>query len=99
VPPTVLAQSKQRFACIVARRDAEQTPLVPSRLLFTGPDDETIARASQWAKGSASIAPIPASGPDRTSPFEVPRPINACRKVHITGCEIFLHHPKDGGSS
>ena len=20
-------------------------------------------------------------------------------KVHITGCEIFLHHPKDGGSS
>lgn len=20
-------------------------------------------------------------------------------KVHITGCEVFLHHPKDGGSS
>jgi hypothetical protein len=20
-------------------------------------------------------------------------------KVHVTGCEIFLHHPKDGGSS
>ncbi len=20
-------------------------------------------------------------------------------EVHITGCEIFLHHPKDGGSS
>jgi hypothetical protein len=20
-------------------------------------------------------------------------------KVHITGCEIFIHHPKDGGSS
>ncbi len=20
-------------------------------------------------------------------------------RVHITGCEIFLHHPKDGGSS
>jgi hypothetical protein len=21
------------------------------------------------------------------------------KDVHITGCEIFLHHPKDGGSS
>ena len=20
-------------------------------------------------------------------------------RIHITGCEIFLHHPKDGGSS
>jgi hypothetical protein len=20
-------------------------------------------------------------------------------KIHVTGCEIFLHHPKDGGSS
>lgn len=27
----------------------------------------------------------------------VPLPDNG--KVHITGCEIFLHHPKDGGSS
>ena len=55
-------------------------PLVPSRLLFTGPDAETIARASRWAKGVGSTAPIPASGPDRTSPFEVPRPIKASRK-------------------
>ena len=77
---TVLAQSKQRFACIVARRDAEQNPLVPSRLLFTGPDAETIARARSWAKGVGADVPIPASGPDRTSPFEVPRPIKACRK-------------------
>ncbi len=27
----------------------------------------------------------------------VPLPDNG--KVHVTGCEIFLHHPKDGGSS
>src|SRR5690349_10785924 len=27
----------------------------------------------------------------------MPLPDNG--KVHITGCEIFLHHPKDGGSS
>lgn len=27
----------------------------------------------------------------------VPLPDNG--KIHITGCEIFLHHPKDGGSS
>ena len=27
----------------------------------------------------------------------VPLPDNG--EVHITGCEIFLHHPKDGGSS
>ena len=27
----------------------------------------------------------------------VPLPDNS--KVHVTGCEIFLHHPKDGGSS
>jgi hypothetical protein len=77
---TVLARSKQRFACIVARRDAEQNPLVPSRLLFTGPDAETIARASRWAKGGGSNAPIPASEPDRKTPFEVPRPTKASRK-------------------
>lgn len=27
----------------------------------------------------------------------VPLPDNG--QVHLTGCEIFLHHPKDGGSS
>ena len=27
----------------------------------------------------------------------VPLPDNG--KVHVTDCEIFLHHPKDGGSS
>lgn len=27
----------------------------------------------------------------------VPLPDNG--KVHVTGCEIFLYHPKDGGSS
>jgi hypothetical protein len=27
----------------------------------------------------------------------VPLPDNS--KLHVTGCEIFLHHPKDGGSS
>jgi RecB family exonuclease len=77
---TVLARSKQRFACIVARRDAEQNPLIPSRLLFTGPDAETIARASRWAKGDSSNAAIPPSESDRKSPFEVPRPTKGNRK-------------------
>jgi ATP-dependent helicase/nuclease subunit B len=78
---TVLARSKQCFACIVARRDGEQNPLVPSRLLFTGPDTETIGRARSWAKGSGSIAVIPAPEPDRKSPFEVPRPMKGKRKL------------------
>src|SRR4051812_40572761 len=28
----------------------------------------------------------------------VPLPDNG-KDIHITGCEIFIHHPKDGGSS
>ena len=77
---TVLAQSKQRFACIVARRDTDQNPLFPSRLLFTGPDAEMIARADRWTKGGGTKTIIASSEPHRNAPFTVPRPTKLSRK-------------------
>jgi RecB family exonuclease len=77
---TVLARSKQRFACVVARRNANKDLLAPSRLLFSGPDAEVIARADHWVRGSGAGTSFAPLAPDRPSPFAVPRPVRGARR-------------------
>lgn len=89
---TVLVHSK-RFACVVGRRDSETNPLFPSRLLFTGPDEEVFARAQQWTKAAQAPATWSAPEPDRPTPFAVPRPVAAIRKsrsFHVTELRTYL---------
>ena len=79
---TVLVRSKARLACVVARRDAEQDPLLPSRLLFAGCEPNVLGeRVRHWTKGGDSAVEIPAPGPDVNSPFkEPPRPRKSLKK-------------------
>jgi len=72
---TVLAKSRRCFACVVARRNAQQDPLMPSRLLFTGPDAELIARANRWAHGESGDAVDTPMGTDRPLLFSIPKPV------------------------
>lgn len=69
---TVLARSKARFGVVVARRDAQQNPLVPSRLLFTGDDAEVCARANRWSRGEDAASVEAERLPAPPSPFRVP---------------------------
>ena len=77
----VLAHSRSELRVIVARRDSENNPLRPSRLLFACKDDILISRANRLFGGSSAPPsprtsllstgkPIPA-----TSSFTVPVPV------------------------
>lgn len=90
---TVLAHSKEKFACVVARRDSEKNPLAPSRLFFTGPESELIARAEQWARGVGTVASLETPGTDRSSPFRLPEPTCPDLKgktFHVTEFRTYL---------
>lgn len=69
---TLLTRSRE-FACVVARRDAGKNPLLPSRLLFTGPDAEVVERAQRWSRSQMRL-PVSEPAADRPSPFAVPQP-------------------------
>jgi ATP-dependent helicase/nuclease subunit B len=72
---TVLAHTKRKLTCLVARRDNEHNPLQPSRLLFAGCETaELVNRLNRWRK-AGEVAPIePLSRDDVASPFCVPKP-------------------------
>lgn len=75
----VLLASRKELALLIARRDPEKNPLLPSRLLFAA-DDETVARRAlslfQRLPPSAPRRPMLAAvaPPAAQSAFFVPRP-------------------------
>lgn len=88
---TLLAQSRH-FGCIAARRDADKNPLLPSRLLFTGPDSEVVGRASRWSRSHEPMPIAPAIA-KKPSPFSVPEPAPQFRKsgsFHVTEFKTYL---------
>ncbi len=81
----LLLRTRKDVSLIVARRDAENNPLIPSRLLFAA-DDETVAdRAMRFFKPQGGQQkPILAGGLQpgaETSQFAIPQP-------DLTGREI-----------
>ncbi|HUG93595.1 MAG TPA: PD-(D/E)XK nuclease family protein [Planctomycetaceae bacterium] len=76
---SLLANSRRALKMIAGRRTAEGDPLVPSRLLFAGPDDELPHRVLKlFSPPPKSRVADPFAGsltPGRArSAFEVPRP-------------------------
>lgn len=72
---STLAASRQELKVIAARRDIENYPLAPSRLLFAQDDDELAERARLFfsrPKDSRPGRPTPA--PSRVSALTIPRP-------------------------
>jgi hypothetical protein len=84
---TVLCRSRPELRVLFARRDANQDPLQPSRLLFACHDNELIGRARLFfGKGEATDAPprtlhgLPGPFPTE-SRFSVPLPLAPERRL------------------
>jgi hypothetical protein len=95
---TALIHSKAEIAFVVARRDTEQNPLLPSRLLFAGCNpDVLVERVRRWIKGGGAVPEFPASGIDEDSPFkEPPRPRKGLTKAtefRVTEFRTYLACP------
>jgi len=96
----LLLRTRPSLSLIVSRRDAENNPLIPSRLLFAT-DDETVAsRAMRFFKPQARAQKAPLAGglqPGASTPqFEIPLPEMAGRKVKRispTGFQQYLACP------
>ncbi|HMC10000.1 MAG TPA: PD-(D/E)XK nuclease family protein, partial [Pirellulaceae bacterium] len=76
---SMLIASRRELKVLVADRDTERNPLVPSRLLFLTDPDRVVARALRFFGGLPPQAPrrnllVPPGGPPPRSRLEPPRP-------------------------
>jgi hypothetical protein len=76
---SVLLASRKELRLIVGHRDADDNPLVPSRLLFAADTDTVVARAKDFFTEPPPAPPrrsllAPAKGPRKTSALAPPRP-------------------------
>lgn len=97
---TVLCRGERELQVLLARRDSQDDPLVPSRLLFAAEDEIMVRRANRFfgnkpqpGKRRLLLAgeSIPAS-----SAFKVPRSVKRYRKVEqipVTQFKSFLACP------
>jgi RecB family exonuclease len=93
----VLCQSREKLSMIFARRDTNNDPLQPSRLMFACPDDALIRRAQMFfGESEAASAPrrlllAPDGAIPAESRFRVPPPEKSDEKM----TSIFVTQFKD----
>jgi ATP-dependent helicase/nuclease subunit B len=82
---SVLCHAHQELRVLLARRDAQDEPRQPSRLVFACPDEALIARAQRFFAERKPVAarrlPGGASPALPRSRFEVPRPVPSAKKL------------------
>jgi CRISPR/Cas system-associated exonuclease Cas4 (RecB family) len=82
---SVLAASRQQLRIVAGRRTSDNDPLVPSRLLFACPPEETARRTMAWLGERKAIAGrlvLPAGlRHGKGSPFSPPRPTRLDRTI------------------
>jgi ATP-dependent helicase/nuclease subunit B len=95
---SVLVHSREQLTVIAGRRDPNDEPLAPSRLLFACPPDEIARRVERFYGEPAP--PAPPRGPFREtrekSAFPIPRPVRQPRsldKLSVTAFRDYIHSP------
>lgn len=97
----LLLATKERLHLLVPRRDAQNNPLAPSRLLFACDDETAAARALHLFSASEGagerLNPLtPAAGPQAVAQFLRPRPDPALRRgdeYRVTEFRDYLNCP------
>jgi ATP-dependent helicase/nuclease subunit B len=99
---SVLCQSREKLRVLFARRDADNNPLQPSRLVFACQDDALINRARQFFGGQKTPATprrllLAANVPiGEKSRFEVPIPVvpqQKLERISVTRFKDYLACP------
>lgn len=82
---SVLAASREELRIVAGRRTAENDPLVPSRLLFACPPQQTARRTLQWMGERAAVSGrlvLPAGlKHGKGTSFVPPRPLKLARTI------------------
>jgi hypothetical protein len=99
---SVLCQSREKLRVLVARRDADNNPLQPSRLVFACQDDALVCRAREYFGGQKAPAAsrhlllAPAGPIPGQSRFAVPAPKpppDKLKAISVTRFKAYLACP------